>query len=698
MRNKALIIIILLNISPITLAKDISLNHLEQLRNGLLLYQTNRYAQAALEWLTVSENLIKNERNAEKLQQAGFTQLLATIAFEAATDPACYSSWGLALQYYLEGRTTWPEQREELLETLNSFNNRLSMTDPDTGQPSLSNTELLLILLNDELKFTDYQGPQPGLLSNNETEDDSINVSRDYYARPLALIDAEQSDEGRSRYNAELDNNDNEENNNILIGRGVPTSSEENLNIGEDLTVISDEDQSQTTEEIFFINTENSESPIISDALATDNNEEITAEQQESAEALQNIPSIRTDGVDYTLDFTNEHMQIARTAWRYFKHNLQHNTGLYNSVNQYERATLWDIGSSLAALVAAEQLGIINQAEFQEAMQIKLTTLQQIPLYNNELPNREYSTNGGKMINLKNTVGSRGSGWSALDVGRTLIWLKIVSLWYPDFKKSINDLVQQWSFDRLAKKNQMNGVWFNGRQEKLRQEGRLGYEQYAASGYALWDVALSRAFDYDDTKSFTLYDISLKHDTRNYAFLTSEPFFLAFMELGGLDEKFKSLANRIYTVQKRHWQETKKLTAYSESSIHKKPWFLYNLIYNKNTQTPWECVSHSNKPAQHCASISTKASFAWYALYNDDYSKQLISRIQALTHPKYGFYSGIYQDDTTNKALTVNTNAIILEAMLYIKRGGKSFLDFTPAATQNITGKPVVSHGLWDEE
>ena len=39
-----------------------------------------------------------------------------------------------------------------------------------------------------------------------------------------------------------------------------------------------------------------------------------------------------------------------------------------------------------------------------------------------------------------------------------------------------------------------------------------------------------------------------------------------------------------------------------------------------------------------------------------------------------GYYAGIYEKKGVNKCLNVNTNAVILEAMLYLKRNKQAFL------------------------
>lgn len=644
------------------------LDGLEKYRSGLLFLQTQQWKEAAITWVKLSEKLLANNAGIKQAQQAAFAQLLATIVLEREGDPASYTSWGATLQYYLQGRTTWNTTQTQLKQYIQDITQPLAQADPDTGIPSLNNKQLFLIQLNDQLDFLNFNGPRPGLVAveKSASDEDTITIGLDYYARPLALIDQEQqSVESRSKY-AGASVVDISENNTGLSGRGVPSNG------------------------------------IQTDIQKNDNNDirkgSTDSENQElsvsTRDANLNLTQLgEGNNSSRTIEFTDKEQQIAQNAWRYFINNLQANTGMYNSVNQYPRATLWDMGSALAAMVSAEQLGVLSRQDFQQRMKRHLRTLQQLPLYNGELPNREYNTKNGKMIDIINQPSATGSGWSALDIARTLIWFKIIFNWYPEFRPLIEKIIAQWDFQRLAKNGQMNGVWNNLSKEKLRQEGRLGYEQYAAMGFLHWGITLPAAFDYANSDYIDIYELSVRYDTRNHSYLTSEPFVLSQLELGGIDVEFQKLASIVYEVQKRHWQRVNLLTAYSEDSIHQAPWFLYNTLYNPDTGQQWSCVAHNGKPVSRCSTLSTKVAFSWAALYGDDYSQLLRSQVEDLFHPKYGYYAGRYEDSEINKALTVNTNAVILEALLYMKRSGRPFLD--SEQTQK-TQQPVVKHSTWE--
>ena len=121
-----------------------------------------------------------------------------------------------------------------------------------------------------------------------------------------------------------------------------------------------------------------------------------------------------------------------------------------------------------------------------EKVTVFLETMLSMDLYNQELPNREYNTKSGRMIDLRNHLSRKGSGWSAIDIGRLLIWLGIAKEWYPEIRRLVDKAVDRWKLDRVCLYQELHGALFDGNKEYLHQEGRLGYEQYSAAGYRLW--------------------------------------------------------------------------------------------------------------------------------------------------------------------------------------------------------------------
>lgn len=76
-----------------------------------------------------------------------------------------------------------------------------------------------------------------------------------------------------------------------------------------------------------------------------------------------------------------------------------------------------------------------------------------------------------------------------------------------------------------------------------------------------------------------------------------------------------------------------------------------------------------------CPVLSTKGAFGLATIFEDDYATTVLSEAAKLTTRDDGFYAGAYADGKPNKSLNINTNSIVLEALLYLKRGRKPFLD-----------------------
>nr|WP_325078849.1 DUF3131 domain-containing protein [Sphaerospermopsis aphanizomenoides] len=93
-------------------------------------------------------------------------------------------------------------------------------------------------------------------------------------------------------------------------------------------------------------------------------------------------------------------------------------------------------------------------------------------------------------------------GWSALDLGRMAIWLKIVGAKYPNMRSPTEAVWKHWRVKRLTKNGQMYGTAVVNGQEQYNQEGRLGYENYAAYGFKLWGLDVKQAIDYKSKVAF----------------------------------------------------------------------------------------------------------------------------------------------------------------------------------------------------
>jgi len=185
---------------------------------------------------------------------------------------------------------------------------------------------------------------------------------------------------------------------------------------------------------------------------------------------------------------------------------------------------------------------------------------------------------------------------------------------------------------------------------------------------------------YTRTATASIEGLTVPYDTGPRPFLTTDPFVLATIEMGGVDAVFTQLLDSIYGAHKSYWDRTGKVLVANEDSLDKKPWFSYrNLVYEDK---PWHCVSYKGVAISDCPSISTKGAFGFSAIFEDPYAEELLTQAASLKAPRGGYYAGRYENGQPNKSLNINTNAVVLEALLYLKRGRKPFLDFSKTQSE----------------
>ncbi|MBI3248274.1 MAG: DUF3131 domain-containing protein [Deltaproteobacteria bacterium] len=642
---------------------------------------------------------------------------MASIAFEKKGDPQTYSAWELAVHSFSEGGTDWAAEKQALQKQIAQSAAQLKATQsPDGNALLLKDDEVVLLELESELVLSQYNGPQPGFTSlpttfaPTEEEDETSSHRYQDQSSDDSQNQADDSRQNDSSIPSELVESSSLTRSEPLMQPRPPRSSSDTSKENFALTLpgrgmlipqeVASQSESRLAEPTPLAPDVTSEIEFPSgQAVVPLDAQAVQPPAQEGAgtsspgsnddKSSQGAPSSLPPftGTDYTQSQDNPLDQaqhgfatalstiqpkLGNIAWRYFAANRQTNTGMFNSVHIYPFTTMWDLGSSLAGLASAEQLGVITSDYFHQSVRLLLETLQLMPLYNQELPNREYTTQTAKMTDLKNRASTLGSGWSAIDLGRLLIWLKIIAHWYPEHAEQIQAFVARWQFARLAANREMNGTIRLDGAERLRQEGRLGYEQYAAMGFWLWGVELPNALDLKETRITEVLGFRLPYDIRDHAFLTSDPFFLAKLELGAISPEFDDLAQRLYLVQQKRWEQHNILTAVGEDAIDKQPWFVYNNVLFEGK--PWHCVNNAGQPFPDYQNVSTKAALAWSALYPGSYAEALTRAVEGLVDERWGYYAGFYEKGGLNKSLNINTNAIVLETLLYLKRERQPFL------------------------
>ncbi|BDA68463.1 hypothetical protein CAL7716_026290 [Calothrix sp. PCC 7716] len=393
-----------------------------------------------------------------------------------------------------------------------------------------------------------------------------------------------------------------------------------------------------------------------------------------------NVPSVTNSPPRLTQEAD---LIAAKRAWKYFERNWNSQTGLVNSSDNIPWTTWWDQGSAILGTHAAYKLGLVPNDVFRLRISTLLNTLLTLPLPATDLPNKAYSTSTAQMRQLNNTPDPKGiSGWSALDMARLLVALHVIRSHYPEYNADVNRIVARWNLSKLVKDGWLNGgiTGANGQILEV-QEGRFGYEQYAAESLKLWNIQAPNALNNPPVKTAIVDGITLQVDKRNFKnsgatnYLTNDPYLLWGLELGWTNA-IKPQVENILKVQAQRFQRTGILTGVNEDSLDRVPYFLYYSIYANDE--PWQAVNTIGKAYPQFRFLSTKAAFSWFALMpNNSYTKKLRDSVQNLTDEKRGYFSGLYENRKigVNKSVDVNTNAIILESLLYQATGRRALVD-----------------------
>lgn len=370
---------------------------------------------------------------------------------------------------------------------------------------------------------------------------------------------------------------------------------------------------------------------------------------------------------------TAQELEFAATAWTYFVNNTNPDTGLVNSVNNYPSTTMWETGSYIVAILSAERLELIEAEEATDRISAVLQSLSQLRLFEGVLPNKAYHTGTLELVDYANQPSERGLGWSALDVARVVAAFALVQRNHPELAPVVEAVMQGWQLDQMIDDGELIGTNVVDGETRLNQEGRVGYEQYAARAMMQFGFDASRAYNIEDNLMIREVEgLPIPVDSRMFrgttpAFVVSEPYLFDGLELG-FDARSWRFASTIYGAQEARFERTGQLTAVSETHLNQPPYFAYASVWGGGSE--WAVLSFQAERLDSRRTISTKAAFGWHALFGTEYTAQLVEAVSVLADPEQGWAEGVYeQDGSVNGSITANTNAVILAALSFRATG-----------------------------
>jgi hypothetical protein len=386
-------------------------------------------------------------------------------------------------------------------------------------------------------------------------------------------------------------------------------------------------------------------------------------------------PAASTTAAPARPELTAEEKQfyrdVAKSAWRFLDANYKSATGLVSATPDWANTTIWDVGGQFLAFESAKELGLLSQEEFDKRMNKALATLEKAPRYNNVAFNKVISTASGG-------VGEGGvHGFAATDLGRLLVALKILSVHEPQLKPQIERVVKRIDMSKVVKDGYLYGMLQGSKgQPWTFQEGRIGYEQYVARGFAEWGADVANAMDVTKNgRPKKVYGVEILEDTRWQDRLLSEPFVLYGLELG-LTGAYKDLAVNVLKAQQARFDSTGKMTIVSEDASTLPPsYFYYYCVYCSGKPFSID-VSTPGKTLDGPRWVSTKAAFGWHAIMPNEYTKKAVEFVSPANDPNKGWASGVMEDSRqSTKSWDINTAAVLLEVAYYQLRGGKPLIE-----------------------
>jgi hypothetical protein len=370
-------------------------------------------------------------------------------------------------------------------------------------------------------------------------------------------------------------------------------------------------------------------------------------------------------------------LRSARTAWRYVARNTME-TGFAGATDAYRFATVWDLAGTLAATFSARELGLITPTQYRAAMGRALATLQQMPLYESTALNKMYGVESGRMVDRSERPSREGYGWSALDHGRLLTWLRIVGT-DTAFTARTVAIVARLRLDRLIVDGYLRGQDLHPRygqpliaKHRVYGEGRIGYEQYAAEGFALWGARAPLALNFAaNAKPVDVLGSTVLADVRGTDVLTSEPFIMMGLEMGWRSPHWRTLSLAMLAAQEARSRETGNVTMVSEDAVNVPPWFFYYYLLHRDGRSFIVTSPQGHVSPNFPRWVSTKAAFGYHALTPSEYTWRALEAVQPSGASGAGWTAGVYEGRRTpTPAFNLNTAAVVLESAAYVMRGG----------------------------
>ena len=379
------------------------------------------------------------------------------------------------------------------------------------------------------------------------------------------------------------------------------------------------------------------------------------------------------------------YLNAARTSWNFVNSIYQPTTGFAKAHRTYDYVTLWDFAGAMAAHYVARDLGFIDNATYDAHISRALATLSSVDLFDRAAFNRIYDSKTGRMVDNASTISTIGAGWSSTDMGRLLIWLRIISNRDPKYASLASQIVRRLDMNKVLKGGYLTGVDVNAKTGSRQDfiETEMGYQQYAASGFSMWGAKVAKeALDVRaNAKVVNVMGVRMLVDSRGNDRVMSEPYIMIGLELGYRSPELRQQSQRVLDAQMARYQKTGIVTAVTEDAMPDPPYyFYYYSVYHRGEAFTIEGPG-DKLYVQNPRWVSSKAAFGWNSVLPNTYTQLVLRTVQpaqTATGWGSGVYEGTYKPTGTP---SLNTAALIMESALYKLKGVPIFTDALPTTT-----------------
>jgi hypothetical protein len=390
--------------------------------------------------------------------------------------------------------------------------------------------------------------------------------------------------------------------------------------------------------------------------------------------AMTAVPAELSASAPATAGVTEEeaafYREAAAVAWHYMETNYQEATGLVNATPDWTHTTVWDVGGQILAFLSARDLGFLTQEEYDRRTGRLLQTLNRMELYRGGGFNKVYNTTNGAR-------GTGREGWSATDLGRLLVALRVLAEREPQYAEEAERVVRRMNYRDIVKGGYVHGQMPGSRGQPWSfQEGRVGYEQYVARGFQLWGFDVGNALDLGrNSRPVEVMGVRILQDRRGLDRIVSDPFIMLGIELGMADD-MREFAAGVLALQEARYRSTGQITMVNEDAMTDAPHYFYYYCAYCNGQPFVIDVSSPGSTLDEPRWVSTKAAFGWHAIMPSEYTQKALDHVAATArNERRGWASGVYEGSgKSTEAFNINTASVVLEVAAFKLRGGRPLI------------------------